>query len=335
MNFDKCSSIFQFSKACKLIDSTLKFDLFHFKVMQLRTFDDTGLVNECKVAFHFMHRLIKKKKSANDDDLIDPEWDFGQDSIQRLYLSRNTKKLMEVINNRFAIIYKRRNVDSSGEVLPTEENLQDAGLKDPLDDEDTGQQIKWIVESKITRWPSNLTDSTSVPFLFSENFKYQLDFDAQRKTITVLLTETQEVYMELPSDMITTEWAGRQEEVALDLIFSRIKWEQHDNERRLRIVTQNNLDCIFEMRTTDQQDLDQSQRYLKLLSVCKVDNLHQNSVQLDSPPFYLDPKQLEPGDVTSRLIRMNQNYKMAMMHAINLGLYEDEHEFKSYMLSHV
>lgn len=89
MNFDRCSSIFVPDKTCKLIDSTLKFDLFHFKVMQLRTIDDSGEINECKVAFHFMHRLIKKRRTK-EEVLIDPEFDFGEDAIQRLYLSRNT-----------------------------------------------------------------------------------------------------------------------------------------------------------------------------------------------------------------------------------------------------
>ena len=70
-----------------------------------------------------MHRLIKKRRTK-EDILIDPEFDFGEDAIQRLYLSRNTKRLMEVISNRFAIIYKRRNVDSSGEILPTLEESE-------------------------------------------------------------------------------------------------------------------------------------------------------------------------------------------------------------------
>ena len=45
MSFDKCTKIFEEDKSCKLIDSALKFDLYHFKVMQLRTFEDTGEVN--------------------------------------------------------------------------------------------------------------------------------------------------------------------------------------------------------------------------------------------------------------------------------------------------
>ena len=36
--------------------------------------------------------------------------------------------------------------------------------------------------------------------------------------------------------MINTKWQGLQEKDALIMIFSRIKWEQDDSERRLRIL---------------------------------------------------------------------------------------------------
>ena len=47
--------------------------------------------------------------------------------------------------------------------------------------------------------------------------------------------------------MINTEWKDRPENVAIDLILSRMRWEPVDNELRLRIVTQNDHDCIFEI----------------------------------------------------------------------------------------
>ena len=97
-----------------------------------------------------------------EDNILDAEFDFGLEAVQHLYLSRNTRRLMEVINNRFAIIYTRKNVDSSGKIPP---KMEDHGSIE--DEDDCGQEVKWFVESKITRWPSNLTDGTSVPFIFS------------------------------------------------------------------------------------------------------------------------------------------------------------------------
>ena len=86
----------------------------------------------------------------------------------------------------------------------------------------------------------------------------------------------------------------------------------------LRILTQNNLDCIFEMCTTDPKDESMKSRYLKLISVSRIDNLYTDTYVLDSPHFYQEPYTLEPRDVSERLIRMNQRYKNSLQHAINM-----------------
>lgn len=38
------------------------------------------------------------------------DWDVNYDPNQRLYLSKNTKRMMEVINNFAATVYKRVDV---------------------------------------------------------------------------------------------------------------------------------------------------------------------------------------------------------------------------------
>ena len=40
MNFEKVSEIFTDEADCEMKDSALKFSLYHFKVMQLRTHED-------------------------------------------------------------------------------------------------------------------------------------------------------------------------------------------------------------------------------------------------------------------------------------------------------
>mmetsp|Transcript_8563 Transcript_8563/g.10589 ORF Transcript_8563/g.10589 Transcript_8563/m.10589 type:complete len:124 (+) Transcript_8563:1841-2212(+) len=123
--------------------------------------------------------------------------------------------------------------------------------------------------------------------MFSPNFTYQMDFSYVDEQVVIMLTETQEVYMRLPVDMINTEWNDLSEYEAIDLIFARMKWEPDEGERRLRIATHNNLDCIFEMCSTDETDQDIEQRFLKLISVCKIDNLYTDFYRQDSPHFYL------------------------------------------------
>ena len=93
--------------------------------------------------------------------------------------------------------------------------------------------------------------------------------------------------MTFPTDMITTEWEGLAENDAIDLIFSRLKWEPHESEHRLRICTSNNLDCIFEIVVKEGHSNEGPEdRELKLLSVCKIDNQHTDVIRQDSPHFY-------------------------------------------------
>ena len=45
-----------------------------------------------------------------------------------------------------------------------------------------------------------------------------------------------------------------------------------EDEKTLRIATQNNLDCIVRMETSDAKADERSKRYLKVISVSKIDN---------------------------------------------------------------
>ena len=176
--------------------------------------------------------------------------------------------------------------------------------------------VKWKLKFRIQRFPTSLACKTSVPYLFSPNFTYQLDFNYRAKAFCIKEAETQFLYMYIPSDLINTSWNQSEGEMAIKIICSRIKWE---SERVLRIVNESNLDCLFEMRSTDPEDKEPSSRYLKLLSAVKVDNQHMNMVRLDSNHFLMDKSTLEPRDVLDRLIRMNQDYKTSLQHALNTG----------------
>ena len=109
--------------------------------------------------------------------------------------------------------------------------------------------------------------------------------------------------MYVPGDLISTSFGSITDgEMALKIICSRIKWE---NEKQLRIINESNLDCLFEMRSHDPEDKDIESRYLKLISVVKIDNLHENKSKIDSPHLLLERLTLEKRDVLERLIRMN------------------------------
>ena len=106
-----------------MINSSLQLDLFHFKVLELSTYEDTEKPTECRVRFHFLHRLIKSKRKNEDSDeqYARQEWNLDNDTAQRLYLSKDTSRMMEVINNTFAIVYTRRNINEEGKAIYNDE----------------------------------------------------------------------------------------------------------------------------------------------------------------------------------------------------------------------
>ena len=129
-------------------------------------------------------------------------------------------------------------------------------------------------------------------------------------------TESEYIYFNVPKDLMSTNWNNLVGESALKIICSRFKWE---SERVFRVVNSSNLDCLFEICSSDKLDRDIKQRYLKLLSCVKVDNLHENQIRLDSPHLLSHRTILEDDDVLERLIRVNQSYKTELSHALNTG----------------
>lgn len=104
-----------------MLNSQQQSELYHFKVMELQTHEDTREASVCKLKFHFMFDLIKKKER---DHLKMFEWDINSNPVQRLYLSRDTKHLMEVINNTVATVYYRENIDKQGKSIVKDQLTQ-------------------------------------------------------------------------------------------------------------------------------------------------------------------------------------------------------------------
>ena len=77
--------------------------------MQLKTHEDTKAGSECKLLFQFDFKMLAQKKR---DYLKDFDWDVNYEPSQRLYLSQDTKRLMEVINNFTATVYTRVDMDA-------------------------------------------------------------------------------------------------------------------------------------------------------------------------------------------------------------------------------
>ena len=70
---------------------------------------------------------------------------------------------MEVVNNLIGTVYERCNLDTNGIEVPGSEA--------------EGQNVSWKIKYRIKQFPEDLSTLTSVPYLFSPNFRFHLDFD--------------------------------------------------------------------------------------------------------------------------------------------------------------
>lgn len=64
--------------------------------------------------FHFYFELLRQKTR---DNLSQFEWDVNSNPKQYLYLSKDTRRLMEVINNYTATVYYRGNINENGNFI--------------------------------------------------------------------------------------------------------------------------------------------------------------------------------------------------------------------------
>lgn len=63
------------SVSIRVLNSQQKSDLFHFKVMELKVHEDTKGYSCCKVRFHFLFELLRKRVN---DKLQIFEWNVNQ-----------------------------------------------------------------------------------------------------------------------------------------------------------------------------------------------------------------------------------------------------------------
>ena len=151
-----------------------------------------------------------------------------------------------------------------------------------------------------------------MPVLFSPNFTYLFDINFRKKYFTIVEAKNRHVYMRIPNDLLKTSWNFLDQKQAVRLICSRLQWVSEKPKLRFRIINQSNIDCIFEVDHKGIFDDDPKNRYLKLISAVKVDNLHENQNEIDSDHLLVQRKQLEDRNVLERLIRTNQMYKTSL-----------------------
>ena len=108
------------------------------------------------------------------------EWIFDKNAKQRLYLSSDTTRMLEVINERLGILYERDNRNFV-----------------------TGQLVQWQFKAMIPNFPYLAFTVTSYPTMFSPNFEHMFDINFDKKCLRVIKTEDQSVLLEVPKDFIS------------------------------------------------------------------------------------------------------------------------------------
>jgi len=116
-----------------LVENSQKVGLYHFKVVELKTFTDTMDNNEVKTVFHFFFQLILTKHQVGLEKF---SWNYQSHPVQKIYLSQDTMKLMEVLNDTVAILYERTKVGTSE-------------IEEIFSKEQDGEYVQWNVLFRI------------------------------------------------------------------------------------------------------------------------------------------------------------------------------------------
>ena len=81
--------------------------------------------------------------------------------------------MMEVVNNYVATVYYRVNFEPEGTDYQLDQmSMSTNAQRISNPGQDYGQEVKWRVDFRIRRFPRDLAEITSVPYLFSPNFTY-------------------------------------------------------------------------------------------------------------------------------------------------------------------
>ena len=109
------------------------------------------------------------------------DWKFDKDTQQRLYLNKNTNRMLEIMIKRLGNLYKRSD--------------------DIADD----KLVSWEYEAKIPNFPFLALSVTSHPTMLSPSFEHMFDFNYKDKLLRIIETRSQSVVKEFPPDLITIE----------------------------------------------------------------------------------------------------------------------------------
>ena len=91
-----------------------------------------------------------------------------------------------------------------------------------------------------------LQNDIPTKFLFSNNFKYFIDFDFKANQIVIMKTKTQQPYYRIPTDMLNLNiQMGIKDMNMIPVVAKNICFDKFLDEKLIRIKNRDNVDCIF------------------------------------------------------------------------------------------
>ena len=217
--------------------------LYHFQVLKLRQFEDelrslheTDPVakkknkkpdgNTCVLLYHFFARLMDKFTPIKGFE--DYDWFLDENNLrQRLYISRDANRMLEVIQNRIAIVSQ-------------------------IDDHyKEGSLITWKKAFDIPKFPFLAAEVSSLPFFISDDFNFLLMYDYRSRRIRLNHASDGSMIGQLPLEAVAISESNDERRNTREA-YSCVAIEGHD-----KVITYNNQTGIVtewpvEMEKTNQ-----------------------------------------------------------------------------------
>ena len=184
-----------------------------------------------------------------------------------------TRMLVQVSGDWSAIIYRRSDIQEKNEVV-------------------------WVIETRIHRYPIALKGKSSANFLFSPSFDKFIDIDWVKAEFVIKRTSDETVIHRIPHTLLSISFKGRNKsEAAIQAMASRIRFH---SETEIQIVTKEGLDCILDFET------------MKVQSAAGIDNFDVDD--FSHPHRLLQQATLEYKNTLQRLMRSCNSIKSMRAH---------------------
>ena len=246
-----------------------------------------------KIKYHFFHKLLQGFKKREGFEVFD--WNMKSSDIrQRLYLSDTAKGMLELIQNRIAILW-------DGKVQKADNRL-----------------ISWKKPTMIPRFPFLAAEVCTLPYWISSDFSFICDYNYQTKRMRVRETRTERKIGTLPRDALhqstdLSERAAVRQAFACTNILSNKAIETYNIETGLlNYWPIKKGDQLNKDEETGEKE-DPTKMYLRARdSESVMSKIDENLAEFSGRHYILDRKNnFKKADATNRIIGLSERFMIS------------------------